>query len=383
MATIELKNLCKQFESPHQPGLAAILNPFAAMHLVQQKLQADTSVNPPQQGFAIENLNLTIPDGRTMVVLGPSGCGKSTLLRLIAGLLEPDLGEILYDGVNMQDVPAGQRQIGIIFQNYALYPHWTARTNILSYFRFKKQSPELDEEAQAKFHKTSELLGVDIAYLLDRKPTHLSGGEKQRVALGRCITRNPALFLLDEPFSNLDQQLREKYRVHLRTLLRHFQITTVYVTHDQQEALILADVLAIMNIGCIEQVGTPDEIYNQPSSRFVAEFLNMNPDSPAMNFFDGAVLDESLADLLVGVRPEDISVCHEQSAATVSGTAADVRPNAIKKTTVVCVTLDEHELYIQLPFTRDIAPGDTLPLWFERTHFFDKRTGQRIRTEGT
>lgn len=127
---------------------------------------------------------------------------------------------------------------------------------------------------QLKKRKTSELLGVDIAYLLDKKPTHLSGGEKQRVALGRCITRDPALFLLDEPFSNLDQKLREKYRVNLKTLLSHFNITTVYVTHDQQEALMLADLIAIMNIGRIEQVGTCQDIYNNPKSIFVAEFLN-------------------------------------------------------------------------------------------------------------
>src|SRR5262249_3790838 len=139
--------------------------------------------------------------------LGPSGCGKTTLLRIIAGLIAPDSGEVRYDDVDVTEVPPSQRRIGMVFQNYALYPHWSSKTNVLAYFRFRKKTPELDAMARAKYQRTSELLGVELAHLLDRKPPTLSGGEKQRVALGRCITRDPALFLLDEPFSNLDQAL--------------------------------------------------------------------------------------------------------------------------------------------------------------------------------
>ncbi|MEE4312252.1 MAG: ATP-binding cassette domain-containing protein, partial [candidate division KSB1 bacterium] len=229
-----------------------VFNPFTMIARLMKKMESEMTSNVPQRPFSIEDLSLTIPDGKTMVILGPSGCGKSTLLRIIAGLMQPQSGTVLYDGVDVKAIPPGDRQIGMVFQNYALYPHFTAKNNILSYFRFQKQTPELDHLAQEKYRKTSELLGVDIEYLLDKKPTHLSGGEKQRVAIGRCITRDPKLFLLDEPFSNLDQPLREKYRLHLKKLLRHFQITTVYVTHDQQEAMILADLLAIMNIGQIE-----------------------------------------------------------------------------------------------------------------------------------
>ncbi len=219
----------------------------------------------------LRDVDLQIAPGRFVALIGSSGCGKTTLLRIIAGLLRPESGLVLYDGVDVRDLPPGDRQIGMVFQNYALYPHFTVKNNILSYFRFRKHTPELDLAAQEKYRKTSELLGVDIDYLLDKKPTHLSGGEKQRVAIGRCITRDPKLFLLDEPFSNLDQPLREKYRLHLKRLLRHFQITTIYVTHDQQEAMLLADLLAIMNIGRIEQIGTPEEIYQRPNSMFVAE----------------------------------------------------------------------------------------------------------------
>jgi multiple sugar transport system ATP-binding protein len=162
----------------------------------------------------------------------------------------------------------------MVFQGYALYP-FTARRNILSHFLFRKRTPQLDEIAREKYRRTCELLGVDIEYLADRDTRNLSGGEKQRVALGRCITRDPRLFLLDEPFSNLDAQLREKYRFGLKKLLRELEITTIYVTHDQQEALILADLLAVMNVGTIEQVGTPERIYSLPNSLFVAEFLNV------------------------------------------------------------------------------------------------------------
>ena len=203
----------------------------------------------PGSAFSIQDLTLRIPDGKTLVILGPSGCGKTTLLRIIAGLIPPDSGEVRYDDVDVKDVRPGDRRIGMVFQQYALYPHLNARSNVLSYFMFRKKTPELDAMAKAKYQRTSELMGVELAYLLDRKPRTLSGGEKQRVALGRCITRDPALFLLDEPFSNLDQALREKYRVNLKILLKQFNITTVYVTHDHHEALILADLLAIMNRG--------------------------------------------------------------------------------------------------------------------------------------
>jgi len=226
--------------------------------------------------FSIQNLTLRVPDGKVMVVLGPSGCGKTTLLKIIAGLIPPDSGDVRYDDVDVRDVRPGDRRVGMVFQNYALYPHVTARTNVLAYFLFRKKTPELSAMARAQYQRTSELMGVELAYLLDRKPPTLSGGEKQRVALGRCITREAALFLVDEPFANLDQALREKYRVNLKILLRQFNITTVYVTHDHHEALILADLVAVMSRGRIEQVGTPQEIYDQPKNVFVAGFLSVH-----------------------------------------------------------------------------------------------------------
>src|SRR5882724_303773 len=260
--------------------------------------------------FAIQNLNLRIPDGQTLVILGPSGCGKTTLLKIIAGLIVPDSGEVRYDGVDVKDVPPGDRRIGMVFQNYALYPHFSSRTNVLSYFLFRKKTADLDEMAKAKYRRTSELMGVELEYLLDRKPSRLSGGEKQRVALGRCITRDAALFLVDEPFANLDQALREKYRVNLKILLKQFSITTVYVTHDHNEALILADQIAVMGRGRIEQVGTPMEIYDTPENVFVAGFLNLHIGAPPISLMDARCMPrgQRLGNAWVGVRPEDVEM---------------------------------------------------------------------------
>src|SRR5262245_41403587 len=267
----------------------------------------------PAATFAIQDLSLRVPDGKTMVILGPSGCGKTTLLKIIAGLISPDSGHVRYDDVDVKDVRPGDRRIGMVFQNYALYPHMTSRTNVLSYFKFRKKTPELDEVKRAKYQRTSELMGVDLVHLLDRRPPTLSGGEKQRVALGRCITRDAALFLVDEPFANLDQALREKYRVNLKILLRQFSITTVYVTHDHHEALILADLIAVMDRGTIEQVGTPQEIYDKPKNVFVAGFLNLHMGSPPISLVDARHMagGQRLGEAWVGVRPEHVAMSSE------------------------------------------------------------------------
>ena len=383
MASIELRNICKRFRNDGRldfDGTGAIANLFAAVFRVAKKMQSYITSEKREDPFSIENLSLTIPHGMVMVILGPSGCGKSTLLRLIAGLMQPDSGEVRYDGINMENTPPGERNIGMVFQDYALYPHFTSRKNVLSYFFFKKSTPELDAMAREKYRKTSELLGVDIEYLMDRKPRNLSGGEKQRVALGRCITRDPVLFLLDEPFSNLDQRLREKYRLELKKLLRHFDITTVYVTHDQQEALILADILAIMNVGCIEQVGAPEDIYNHPHSLFVAEFLNFDMDTPAINLLDGGVISEELKGMIAGVRSEDIEVCEDREVKSVTGTIVDIRHIPIKEVTVVGVNIGKEEVYVRVPLQKSLSINDEICLRFTKYHIFSRNTGLRVRT---
>jgi multiple sugar transport system ATP-binding protein len=332
--------------------------------------------------FSIQHLSLRIPDGKTMVVLGPSGCGKTTLLKIIAGLIPPDSGDVRYDDVNVTDLPPGDRRIGMVFQSYALYPHLSSRTNVLSYFLFRRKTAEMDALARAKYQRTSELMGVELAYLLDRKPTTLSGGEKQRVALGRCITRDASLFLVDEPFANLDQALREKYRVNLKILLRQFNITTVYVTHDHHEALILAHVLAVMDRGRIEQVGTPEEIYDTPKNVFVAGFLNLHTGTPPISLIDARCLPEGLelGNTWVGVRPEDVQMSPEGRDGSVRGLVADTLRLPLEHTTLVTIRVGEHEVHAQTPGDENHRPGDQVWLTFKRYHLFEKESGLRLRS---
>ncbi|HXE68413.1 MAG TPA: ABC transporter ATP-binding protein [Hyphomicrobiaceae bacterium] len=334
--------------------------------------------------FNICDVTLRVPDGHTMVVLGPSGCGKTTLLKLIAGLLTPDAGHVRYNDVDMAQVPPGKRRIGMVFQNYALYPHVTARTNVLSYYLFRKKTPALNAEARARFERTSELMGVELAYLFDRKPTTLSGGEKQRIALGRCITRDAAVFLVDEPFANLDQALREKYRVNLKRLLREFRITTVYVTHDHHEALLLADLLAIMERGRVAQVGTPQEIYEAPKTMFVAGFLNMNAGAPPISLIDGRQLPwgEALANMWVGVRPEHVEMSRTPHPDALKGTITDRLTLPPRQETLISIRVGEDEVHAGT--AAEAAPPIGAEVWltFKRYHVFDKASGRRLSSHG-
>jgi multiple sugar transport system ATP-binding protein len=329
--------------------------------------------------FSIHGLTLRVPDGQTMVVLGPSGCGKTTLLKIIAGLIPPDAGVVRYDDVDVHDVPPGERHIGMVFQSYALYPHMTSRTNVLAYFLFRKKTPELNALAREKYQRTSELMGVELAALLDRKPTTLSGGEQQRVALGRCITRDARVFLVDEPFANLDQALREKYRVNLKILLRQFNITTVYVTHDHHEALILADLIAVMNRGRIEQVGTAQQIYEEPKNVFVAGFLNLHTGGPPISLLDAATVPEARApaDALIGVRPEDVALSPTGGVGGVVTAKLAMPP---LDTVVLTVRVGEHDVHTRVPAAAGVAIGDRVGLVFKRYHVFDRASGARLES---
>jgi multiple sugar transport system ATP-binding protein len=224
---------------------------------------------------AVRQISLDIPDKEFVVLVGPSGCGKSTTLRMIAGLEEASAGDILIDGEKVNDVPPKDRDIAMVFQNYALYPHMTVYENMsfgLRLRRFPKAQIRERVEQAAKI--------LDITELLDRRPKQLSGGQRQRVAMGRAIVRNPKVFLFDEPLSNLDAKLRVQMRTEIKRVHQKVRTTTVYVTHDQVEAMTLADRVVVMNGGRIEQIGTPQELYHNPKTRFVAGFIG----SPAMNF---------------------------------------------------------------------------------------------------
>lgn len=227
---------------------------------------------------AVHDVALDVKEGEFMVLLGPSGSGKTTTLRMIAGLTTPDAGQITFDGRVINQVHPAKRDIAMVFQDYALYPHKTVFDNIAFNLKVKKIPKG---EIRGRVTEVARLL--QISHLLERKPRQLSGGERQRVALGRAIVRNPALFLMDEPLSNLDAKLREDMRVELKELQRRLNVTTIYVTHDQVEAMVLADRIAVMHEGYIQQVGTPPDIYTYPTNLFVAQFVG----TPRMNLLKG------------------------------------------------------------------------------------------------
>jgi multiple sugar transport system ATP-binding protein len=334
--------------------------------------------------FSMHNLNLHVPHGKTMVLLGPSGCGKSTLLRIVGGLIRPDSGSVHYDDADMTDAAPGDRRIGMVFQNYALYPHLNVRTNVLSYFWFHNRKPELDKHALAKYRRTCELMGVELTQLMDRRPRTLSGGEQQRVAVARCITREARLFLVDEPFANLDQALREKYRLNLKLLLQQLCITTIYVTHDQHEAMVLADLVAVMDRGRIQQVGTPMEVYDAPTNTFVADFLNPHGGAPPIGYVDARDMcwAAELGDARVGVRPEHVEVLDRERAGALVGyvdSALSVPPH---EHTLLTIRVGAERVYARRPGLPTHRAGDRVWLGLRRYHVFDRATGQRLHSVG-
>ena len=242
---------------------------------------------------AVKGIDLDIADHEFVVLVGPSGCGKSTTLRMIAGLEEITAGEIWIGGDVVNDVPPRDRDIAMVFQNYALYPHMSVFDNMAFGLKLRKFPKD---EIKRRVDEAARIL--DIGMLLDRKPRALSGGQRQRVAMGRAIVRNPKVFLFDEPLSNLDAKLRVQMRTEIKKVHQTVKTTTVYVTHDQIEAMTLADRVVVMNHGIIEQVGTPAEVYHHPTSRFVAGFIG----SPAMNFLPGRIVEAGGGGLLVRVN---------------------------------------------------------------------------------
>jgi len=283
-----------------------------------------------QKTFVVHGVDVEIEEGEFVVILGPSGCGKSTLLRMIAGLEEITDGTISIGDKVVNDLEPRERGCAMVFQNYALYPHMTVGRNI-GYALKVARVPKAEREARVM--KVAQAVGLET--YLDRRPGELSGGQRQRVAMARAMVREPKVFLFDEPFSNLDAKLRVAMRAEVRRLHRDLGVTSVFVTHDQIEAMTLADRLIIMNAGKVEQVGKPTEVYNQPASRFVADFIG----SPAMNLFEGEFdaagrfvhgqggsLDVSALNgyrvpgrkVVLGVRPEAVRRTHPETAGAIS-----------------------------------------------------------------
>lgn len=347
---------------------------------------------------AVSDFNLHIQDKEFIVFVGPSGCGKSTTLRMVAGLEEISKGDFYIDGKRVNDVPPKDRDIAMVFQNYALYPHMTVYDNMAFGLKLRKfPKAEIDKRVQ----EAAKILGLED--YLKRKPKALSGGQRQRVALGRAIVRDAKVFLMDEPLSNLDAKLRVQMRAEIAKLHQRLQTTTIYVTHDQTEAMTMATRLVVMKDGIIQQIGAPKEVYENPENVFVAGFIG----SPAMNFFKGQIEDgffkigtEKLAipegkmkilrqqnytgkDAIFGIRPEDI---HDEpvfvNAAQDSKFTTTIEVAELTGAeTMIYANLAGQEYVARLDSRSDFKPGEKLELAFDmnKVHFFDAQTELRIK----
>ncbi|SFI37804.1 ABC transporter ATP-binding protein [Nitrosomonas sp. Nm34] len=374
----------------------------------------------PDGTVAVSATSFVINDGEFFILVGPSGCGKSTLLHMIVGLEEVSSGEIRLDGKVINHLDPKDRNMAMVFQSYALYPHMNVRQNIAFPLVMAKVPKK---EINKRVEETAAIL--ELSHLLDSKPRNLSGGQRQRVAMGRAIVRNPQAFLLDEPLSNLDARLRNQMRTELARLQKRLGTTTVYVTHDQTEAMTLGDRVAVLNKGMVQQIGTPYELYRQPGNLFVAGFVG----SPAMNFFPVQLRDSRLfffsLDLeinspesrtlpsqyqyaIAGIRPEDFYVLSDESGQHPEQAAFDTQVDVVEwlGAEVLIYFQIKNNQWPDMPaLTRDLNPdkksgdkwqitakldtshnfkeGDRIKLTFDmdKLHLFDAQTGKRLTSE--
>lgn len=307
----------------------------------------------------LKDINLEVDEGEFVVFVGPSGCGKSTLLRVIAGLENATSGDIHIGGAHVNLTPPSKRGIAMVFQSYALYPHLNVRGNMTLALKQERQSKAVIEE---RVEKASKMLNLEP--YLDRYPSELSGGQRQRVAIGRAIVREPQLFLFDEPLSNLDAALRMNTRLEIASLHKQLGASMIYVTHDQTEAMTLADKIVVLRDGRVEQIGSPMELYNNPVNKFVAGFLG----APSMNFFPGDLLNASHQHTM-GIRPEDLFVSEEGPLA--------VRVSHVEHLggdTNVVAQIRDHQITARLFGQHQVSMGEDLRLGFnpESTYAFDQ-----------
>lgn len=343
---------------------------------------------------AVTDFNLQVNDEEFIVFVGPSGCGKSTTLRMIAGLEDISSGNFFIDGKRMNDVAPKERDIAMVFQNYALYPHMTVYDNMAFGLKLRKFSKK---EIAERVKNAAEILGLEP--YLNRKPKALSGGQRQRVALGRAIVRDAKLFLMDEPLSNLDSKLRVQMRAEIAKLHQRLKTTTIYVTHDQTEAMTMASRIVVMKDGFIQQIGTPKEVYDQPENVFVGGFIG----SPSMNFFQGKIVNGNFVlgesklkipashatvlgdtgyegkELILGIRPEHIT---NDGSATSTTVRSKVDVSELTGAELMIYSSIEGQDFIaRIDSNSQVQPGDEIELSFnlERGHFFDKESELRIK----
>ena len=339
----------------------------------------------------LHGVSIDIPDGEFVILVGPSGCGKSTLLRMIAGLESISSGDIAIGSLVVNDLPPKKRDIAMVFQSYALYPHMTVAENMGFSLKLARRSKS---EIDRKVGEAADILGLQ--QLLARKPAQLSGGQRQRVAMGRAIVRDPAVFLFDEPLSNLDAQLRVQMRSEIKALHQRLKTTTVYVTHDQVEAMTMADRIVVMNDGNVDQVGPPLVLFDRPANLFVARFIG----SPSMNMLDGSIesvegvktfVSGSFAlplaatgpgkageAVVLGFRPEHLSLATPGSTSQLKAEVVVVEPTGTE--TLLHVTAAGHTFLALFRERLDVTPGDHIMLSIDpsKVHLFDKATGKRL-----
>ncbi|WP_246998281.1 ABC transporter ATP-binding protein [Halosolutus gelatinilyticus] len=355
--------------------------------------------DPEKDGVvAVDDLHIEVPDGDFLVLLGPSGCGKTTTLRMIGGLENPTEGDVKFDGIVVNDVKARNRDVAMVFQDFALYPHMTVRQNLG--FGLKREDNGMsDDEIEQRVTDVAEMLEID--QLLNNKPGQLSGGQQQRVALGRAIIREPRLFLFDEPLANLDAQLRKTMRTEIDELQSEVGITSAYVTHNQEEAMTIADRIAILNHGELQQLGSPDAVFNEPTNLFVAQFVG----SPTMNVFTAAVderedayrIDMGTAtfdiskrlvnavietdEVLVGFRPQDL---YRSGNRRIDGPEFDSEIRVIEPVgteAVVHGDSDAGDVTAKIGGFHELSSGDGLSLTIapEHIYLFDANTEELLK----
>jgi multiple sugar transport system ATP-binding protein len=346
-----------------------------------------TRTYPGLERPAVAALDLEIPDGEFLVLVGPSGCGKSTTLRMLAGLEPVDGGRILIGDRDVTAVPPKDRDIAMVFQSYALYPHMTVAQNIGFHLKVKRVP-----KAERRERVTQAAQVLDLVEYLDRKPGQLSGGQRQRVAMGRAIVREPQVFLMDEPLSNLDAKLRVQTRTQIAALQRRLAVTTVYVTHDQVEAMTMGDRVAVLDQGILQQCASPRELYTEPVNRFVAGFIG----SPAMNLIDSTIGPDGVtvglhtiavtpaqraaatsADVTVGIRPDALTIGPAHGVQVVVDVVEELGSEAF----VYCHTDDGRSIVARTMGLSGVKGGDHVGLLpdLAQVHLFDRATGVRLR----
>ncbi len=335
----------------------------------------------PNGTLAVNETSLNIENGEFVVFVGPSGCGKSTLLRMIAGLEDITSGEIILDANTINNVDPSERDVAMVFQNYALYPHMTVYNNMAYGLKNRGISKK---EIEDKVNEVAKLLEID--QYLSRKPSMLSGGQRQRVAMGRAIVRNPKIFLFDEPLSNLDAKLRNQMRLEIKKLQRQMGVTSIFVTHDQIEAMTLGDRIVVINKGIVEQVGTPKDIYSKPNTKFVAEFIG----SPQMNIFNCKInngiakidnhsfnLNKSLnvEDASIGIRPDDMQISDSGSITCKANLVEYLGSDMI-----IYSSIGNQEFSCKLSSKIDVKAGDEFKFDIDPSliHVFDNSSGKRL-----